>query len=443
MKKVLLIALLLSLMGTFVACQSKDGEFETENIQTTSVSENMENSASEKETEEQSPMVESPQILSLQETRIVEYEGIGNYDKLLLMSEYNYVNFWEGKENYSEMDRTLSEMSGMITRSQEDEADNIVSFAQEMFDIDSGNFETQVSTLDVQVRRADSVVVSFLSDSYADYGFIEDFRGMWGRNYDVQTGEELLLSNVILDMKPIPGIILKELNSHIWAGDSYSETVVEEYFKNTPMDSISWTLDYNGVTFYFGDGDLAEMGNGCVSATVSFAEYPQLFNEKYINVPKAYMVRLPLDYSYFTDLDGDGTLEELNCSGYFNEADRFYTQFGIYTDFDGYYHYEELFAYDFQSYYVKTQDDNHYIYLFCEGNETGNHMQGQMKLVVYNVNGGILTRVGEMNIAPAYIPSNIFVLPLDPDNMLLDNYDSLAQDAEIYKVGEDGMPVKK
>ena len=66
-----------------------------------------------------------------------------------------------------------------------------------------------------------------------------------------------------------------------------------------------------------------------------------------------------------------------------------------------------------------------------------------MMLVVYNVNGGILTRVGDMNIAPAYIPSDIFVLPLDPNNMFLDNYDSLTQDAEVYMVGSDGMPIKK
>ena len=66
-----------------------------------------------------------------------------------------------------------------------------------------------------------------------------------------------------------------------------------------------------------------------------------------------------------------------------------------------------------------------------------------MTLVVYNVNGGAVSRVGDMNIAPAYIPSDTFVLPLDPNHMLLDNYDSMAQDAEVYMVGRDGMPVKK
>ncbi|MBQ8527497.1 MAG: hypothetical protein IJ429_03400 [Lachnospiraceae bacterium] len=447
MKKFFLIIWMICFIGVCAACGK-------ESAQPTSVPETAEDNTSERETveiddkeelqedtsSENEEVVQLPQILSLQESRNARYEGINDFEKLLLISEFNNVTFWEGADKYPEMNRTLSEIEGMQTRTLEEEADNMLSFATEMgmLDGDAENFETQISSLDVQVRRADSIVLSYLTDSYADYGFIEDFRGLQGSNYDVQTGKELLLADVITDMETIPAAVLKELNSHLWAGEGYSENVVGDYFKNTPEDGISWTLDYNGVTFYFGDGDLEEPGNGCLSATVSFAEYPELFHEKYTNVPESYMVELPLDHSFFTDLDGDGTLEELNCSGVYNKTDRFYSQLGIYTDSEGSFHYEDLFAYGFQPYYVKTTDGNHYIYLFCEESESGNR---QMMLVVYNVNGGALTRIGDMNIAPAYISSDHFVLPLNPNHMLLDNYDSQAQDSEYYMVGADGMPV--
>ncbi len=438
MKKVLFIALLMCCIGTFTACGK-------ENPQTTGAPETVEDKTPEKETQESSDkeVVESPEILSLKETYAARYEW---QDALwLLYSKYSNVTMWEGAEQYPEIDRALSETAGMQIRSMEDEADNILSFITDMgmLDGDLADFETQVSTSNAQVRRADSVVLSYITDSYADYGFIEDFRSIWGRNYDVQTGKELLLSDVILNMDAIPGIVCKELNSHLWAGEDYPETVVKEYFMNTPEDGISWSLDYNGVTFYFGYDDFTEMSSVGKTATISFAEYPELFNKKYMNVPEAYMVRLQLDYSFFTDLDSDGILEEVNCNGLFNETDRFYTQFGIYTDVNGSYQYEELFAYDYQPYYVKTEDGDHYIYLFCEENEIGNHVQGQMMLVVYNVNDGVITRVGDMNIAPAYIPSDMFLLPLDPNHMLLDHYDSGAQDFEVYKVGKDGMPTLK
>lgn len=455
MKKLLLITLLTCLVGAFTACGKEDPPVaRTPEIveEHTSEKETQESSAKEENKEEikeePSPPVkdevfESPEILSLKETYATRYEW---QDALwLLYSEYSNVTMWEGTEQYPEIDRALSETTSMQTRSMEDEADNILSFITDMgmLEGDLADFETQVSTSNAQVRRADSVVLSYVTDSYADYGFIEDFRGMWGSNYDVQTGKELLLSDVILDMNAIPGIVCKELNSHLWAGEDYPEKVVEDYFKNTPEDGISWSLDYNGVTFYFGYDDFTEMSSVGKAATISFAEYPELFNEKYMNVPEAYMVRLPLDYSFFTDLDSDGTLEEVNCTGLFNETDRFYTQFGIFTDVNGSYQYEELFAYDYQPYYVKTADGNHYIYLFCEENEIGNHVPGQMMLVVYNVNGGVITRVGDMNIAPAYIPSDMFLLPLDPNHMLLDNCDSGTQDFEVYMVGKDGMPTLK
>lgn len=456
MKKFLLITLLSCLIVTFTAC-GKDDE------QTAGVPESVEESTvkieaevvadaeeakeemvSESKDELQQEAIEetleTPQILSLKQAYSSRYEWQDSV--LLLLSKHSNVTMWEGAEQYPQMERVLSEMAGMQARSTEDEADNILSFVKEMgiLDDDIENFETQVSTSDSQVRRADSVVFSLLTDSYSDYAFIDDFRGMWGSNYDVETGNELVLSDVILDMEAIPEIVLKELNGHIWAGEFYSETIVEEYFKNTPMDGIRWSLDYNGVTFYFGAGELSDEACGGMSATVSFAEYPELFDEKYMNIPKAYMVRMPLDYSFFTDLDEDGTLEELNCTGFYDETERVYTDFGIYTDTDGYYHYEELFAYDFMPYYVKTEDGNHYIYLFCKQSEEENPT---MKLVAYNVYGGTITRIGEMNVSPAYIETNMFVLPLDPNNMWLDNYDSLNHEAGYYMVGTDGLPVMK
>jgi len=455
MKKGMLVMLLICMLGTLSACGDKEPVTEKDEIiRETEATDNVTDSMAEKETsqpqdseeaetgeevKEQSQMVEKPQILSLQETRNTKYEGIGDYEKLLMISEFNYVTFWEGAEAYPDMDRVMSETAGMITRSQEDEADNILSFAQEMFDLDS-YFEIQVSTADIQVRRADSVVVSYLTDSYADYGFVDDFRGMWGSSYDTQTGQQLVLTDVIKDMTQIPALVQKELNSHLWAGEGYSEAVLQDYFKNTPEDGISWTLDYNGVTFYFGDGDITEPGNGGQTATISFAEYPELFEEKYTNVPEAYMVRLPLDSSFFTDLDGDSALEELNVTGVFYEEGRFYSQFGIYTDTDGYYHYEKHFAYGYHPYYVKTADCKHYLYLFCEENDA-DFMQ--MKLIVFDVSNGQFVRTGEMNAAPAYIPSDIYILPLNPDCMLLDNFDSLEQDYGEYMVGENGMPVRK
>lgn len=379
------------------------------------------------------------QVLSMDKTLRSQYEWDEEAAELLVRSEYSCVTMGEADaEKYPAMAETLSQLSAMQKRSMEDEFDNFCSSAREELSY-GGTVDPYVSTLDVQVRRADSVAVSLLSDSFSDYGRIEEYRGMIGSNFDTETGEELKLSDVIVDMEQVPAIVEQELNSHMWAGDFYSETTVADYFSNTPQDGISWTLDYNGVTFYFADGDLAEPGNGRQAATVSFAAHPELFNEKYMTVPEGYMVGLPLDHSFFVNLDGDKDLEELNCSGYFDPDMGMYSSFGIYTDTDGHYHYEDLCADAFDPYYVKTADGTHYIYLFCTENE-GSFGLGH--LVIYDVTGGKVSRIGERNAAPFYLMQEdgyAFILPTDPAELWLDDPD-YGNDGTVFAVGKDGMP---
>lgn len=211
-------------------------------------------------------------------------------DALLVQSEYSHVTLWqEDAAKYPELAETLEQTANMVKRSMEDEYDNLCATAREELPWAGEDMFPWVSTLDIQVRRADSVVLSLLSDSYSDYGWIEDFRRIHGTNYDAQTGQELAINDVVDVNNDLADAVANELNSHQWAGDFDYRDAVQAYFANTPYDGISWTLDYNGVTFYFADGDLEEPGNGGKTATVSFTQYPELFNEKYMAVPAAYI----------------------------------------------------------------------------------------------------------------------------------------------------------
>jgi len=385
------------------------------------------------ETEEVPVPVEA-QLLDLKKQKVGLYEWSDT--ALLARSEYSYVTFWNGAEDTA-LDKLLTQRAAMIERSMTDEYDNLVSMAHEDPSSDSSDFDTNIFTLDEQVRRADSVVVSLLSDSYANYGQIRDFRAMHGTNYDTQTGKELKISDVVKDLDAVAPIVEQELNSHMWAGDFSYDGVISDYFKNTPEDGISWTLDYNGVTFYFSDGTLTEPGYGRLTATVTFAGHSELFEEKYRTAPATYIVELPMDSSFFTDLDDNGDLEELNITAWFDSDVGMYASYGIYTDTDGHYNYEECYADGFEPYYVRAAGGRHYIYLFCK------QMEGYgttYMLKVYDVADGKLDYVGEMYAGPGCVPADIFRMPIDPDCFYLDAYDSMAQDMMPYLVGPDGMP---
>ncbi|MBQ3258504.1 MAG: hypothetical protein IJA67_14020 [Oscillospiraceae bacterium] len=366
---------------------------------------------------------------------------------LLAVSEYSAVTLHdESTQKYPALAEALDQTKNMAARSMEDEFDNLLATAKEELTLlGADSFVTKESTLDIQIRRADSVAVSLLSDSFLVYGNIND-RYLNGTTYDTETGKQLVIADVIKDMSKIPAIVKKELTSHTWTGDFTSENAVEDYFRDTPEDGIRWTLDYNGVTFYFRNGDVAEIGrNGHLAATVSFAEYPELFNEKYMAVPEAYIVELPLTHPFCTDIDSDGDLEELHVTPVLDKSGLLYESFDIYTDTDAQHYHAEFSAYTahrtggYHPYYLKTADGRHYLYIFAEGSELASN---DMKLRVIDITGGGFKEVGDMHIAPGYIPVDCSYALTDPNNMMLENFE-IMEETTAYRVGSDGMPAKK
>lgn len=447
---ILLLGLFLT-MCQFTSCTAEKAHDE-------STSPNIEPQPAETETtpDETKPAETEPTVTLLEQAAAKHLAMVKYFSQqwewddeiLLAVSEYSAVTLSEeSTQKYHALAETLDQTQRMITRSMEDEFDNLLSTAKDELDLlGADSFVTKSSTLDVQIRRADSVAVSLLSDSFLVYGNIND-RYLNGTTYDTVTGEPLMITDVIKDMSRIPAIVKKELTSHTWTGDFISETAVEDYFRDTPEDGLAWTLDYNGVTFYFGNGDIAEIGRyGRLAATVSFAEYPDLFEEKYTAVPDSYMVELPLKHPFCTDLDGDGTLEELNVTPVLDESGLLYESFDIYTDTDTQYYHAEFSADTlhrtggYHPYYIKTADGRHYLYVFAEGSELA---AGDMELLVIDITGAGFKEVGTMHIAPGYIPTDLSWALTDPENMMLENFEIMAQDVETYRVGADGMPELK
>lgn len=428
MKRIVTYVLLFCMLTGLTACGKKTEETDSK-ISRPKVE--LEKKEEEKEQAKKTEVT----VLDLDKSDSFSMEWDADVSKMLLYCKYTSVTMSEETAvKYPEMAEILAQTARMQMNAMETEVDNLTAWAKEA-NPGSEYFEPLVSTVDVQVRRADSVAVSLLYDSFSDYGRIEDYRGMHGSNYDTVTGQELKVSDVISDMSKIPELVKAELNSHMWTGDLYSESTVQDYFRDTPEDGISWTLDYNGVTFYFAAGELAEEGFGRLSATVLFEGNEELFREKYMEVPEAYMVRLPMNHSFFADTDRDGANEELLVSGYLGEDGRYYTDLGIYTDTDAVYYYEEMFAYDLYPYYVKTAEDEHYLYVFCKDDEL---WDAQMHLIVFGIEEGGISKLGERLSGPYFKPDEEngltrYAVPTNPERFYLDF-------GTAYRVGEKGMP---
>ena len=397
LKRIICVLISLFIVITFTSCD-KDGSDESI-IDTPSSSQ-----TSKDETKN------DIKLISLNKEYFYHYEWYKDSSVMLVRSEYSDVTLDESdSEKYPLLAKTLLETSTMRKRTMEEEKDNFIAFAIEQYENDNESFSTFVSTLDVQVRRADSVVVSILED-YAT----ESSRAFSGYNYDTQSGKMIALNDVVTDASKIPATVEKEIMTRIGAEEPFGNTAVIDYFNNTSQEDLSWTLDYNGLTFYFSAGAIAPTNFGVQIVTVTFAEHPDLFNQKYTVVPDEYVVSLPASAPFYTDTVGDKRVDEIIVSGECDDDTKFYHTISLNSEASVYE--TKWFSY-IEPYYVKTADKKSYICVFNVNNEE----QGKdFILNVYESENGSIKLLSTTKTGLDSKGENIFALPTNPKKLLSD-----------------------
>ena len=181
---VLFVGMLL-IMCQLAACNAAHIPDETEPFENTS-------DKTEAEYEGADTIMPSPEQTVAEQIMLVKYfsqQSEWDDEILLAVSEYSAVTLHdESTQKYPALAEALEQTKNMAARSMEDEFDNLLGTAKdELTLLGADSFVTKESTLDVQIRRADSVAVSLLSDSFLVYGNIND-RYLNGTTYDTETG---------------------------------------------------------------------------------------------------------------------------------------------------------------------------------------------------------------------------------------------------------------
>lgn len=387
---------------------------------------------------ETAPMEAESDILKLERKRLYDYAWSEEYGVALAELDCSTIHLAnEDAEIYPELAKALSEECDLYEVNMLEEYDMLTEDAKEMFSSGAEGFSPFVSTLDVHVRRADNTVLSVLYDSYYYNGVNDGRRSFWGGNFDTETGKEICLPDVVTDIDEFSKVVEAELFSTVGADVFYSDTVIEDYFKEYGADGTHWTMEYNGITVYFDEGEIAGSGFGAINLTIEFAEYPELFKEKYIAVPEAYIVGLPMKSAFYTDLDGDGNGDEISVVDSYDEENNYYATLYIYVP--EVYYAESFWAYACEPYYVKTADSKNYLYVFAE-------LETQMYLYVYEITNSTINKVGEVNVSPFY-NDGISAVLTDPDSMHFDIFSDeagrgISEGNDLFSVGFDGMPAQ-
>lgn len=291
-----------------------------------------------------------------------------------------------------------------------------------------GPYETSIR---LNVKRADATVLSVEEKFYDFCGGMHGQSGYGGCTWDAKTGEIIELEDVVTDVNRLPEVIADKFREKypdiIVFGESL-EDILSLYNQPDGLYEYSWTLEYDGIIFYFGHYELASYADGLQQVKILYNEMPDLFVDKYFaDAGQNYITHFESFYGTDTDLDGDYVTENVCVIGYYDADVDMSMNYTVILE-DMQYEAQERF-YEMDSYLVKH---NGQTFLYIERN-----MENDYRVVdVYELKKDAIVTAGS------------FVGALDsftnPDEFVfwrrIDMLGTLSG-SMTCGVGEDGMPV--
>ncbi|MDE6743071.1 MAG: hypothetical protein K2J95_04220 [Lachnospiraceae bacterium] len=261
--------------------------------------------------------------------------------------------------------------------------------------------ETIGCHMDNYIQRADTCVYSVvrkcmigeLEQEDSHYSYLKTclYNGYFGYTFDSQTGERLALTDIVTDQEQLPELIVESLEeTYQETLPEGSESMIEDLLKN---GELAWSLGYQGITFYIQSEQIGIDDIRIYQALILFAAEPDLFVEKYCDIPEYYAMQYDIMEWVVADTNNDGKVERIDMGNWENVADKFEEEWRGLGD-------------NVRLTLISGRNGDMYLYLYtdCELDFTG-------KVAVYDLSGEepayIYTESGLINhgmmVDPAYV----------------------------------------
>ncbi len=231
--------------------------------------------------------------------------------------------------NYLALDKEYAQSHEALDKALKSANEEILALESECFDqakedlsgSDDYTFDANYYTF---FRRADGKYLSFINECCTFGTFDFDYYSFIAHSYYVESGKEIELSDIVADEDAFYAILSEKVKAVV-DNDLYSymgeysnkdaEDFVEEIKDSLEDGKCSFTLDPQGVTFWFDSNVFSPM---CASATVLFCEDADntIFNEEFSkDIPDEWVMQMPTgDRTYF-DANGDEDSQEADNKG--------------------------------------------------------------------------------------------------------------------------------
>lgn len=379
-----------------------------------------------------------PEMLDISTTEF--FKPYNDPDSGKYLVEFTYPGVFLGTEDQEKYPRLASAVDALraeIETQAEAEYAEYTSAALERFTESPEYFDLYLNTNEFSVRRADSVVLSLLGTYETYMGGAHGMHGHTAVTFDTATGKRLALQDVSTDVDAL----LREVDAQVrkdypdlsfMNGDDMISAKNLEYF--------SWTLESDGITFYFDPYLLGAYAEGSQCVRIPFRGNEQLFKTEYLMVPGNYAWQFPDGDLLIADLDGDGETERGSVWASGNEN-------GAFDSFDitvgGSSYTETVYHYDRSAVFIHTMSgDFVYMELFFDND--------YRQIYVYEITGGTVRKAGETDLGlrtltdgypEGFLPTRQLT---DPGHFELQTRTDALSTSNAwrhYHVGEDGLPV--
>lgn len=284
----------LTVAGVLLLCgcsDQKQPSQEPEIIQEPQSEETVENEQPEEETTADEPLEEADSDTAANEaagcsapTIVITAEKKEFYtddgEQLLLEASADRVEAIG--DEFDALNTALSEKWSGLGDSYEESLE----MAREDYDYleNKDHFMSYYVTDSVAAYRIDNCVVSFC-DMYGGYsGGAHDYYGFDGATFDVKSGRELALEDILSDAEGFYNkainYILEELEENYSEGlfSWYQDVVRSDTFGETPM---CWYLDNTGIVIEYGLYTVAPYVTGAPEVTLPYDEFAEYIKEEY------------------------------------------------------------------------------------------------------------------------------------------------------------------
>lgn len=291
--------------------------------------------------------------------------------RLKVMVTYDKLSLDQSESaKYPELAKALGEAAEKTDKYYTDRA-SVMDSDYESLKSDGFSFDDKYFSdeMNISVTRADSYVLSIASDEYYDGGGAHPNFTYSASNYDTQTGALLSLTDVVTDPDEFLAVVEDKMSVeypevYSSSGDTLTEYLESE--KKNGFRDLVWSMSCEGITVYFSTYTLGSYAEGDQVITVFFDEKPELFEEKYTDVPDSYILKNEkMNEVVRIDTDNDGKREAVYIEREADEYDYFFNWI-IHVGDKALTVSDYCYEYD---YYIVRSDGRYYMYLFQTGED--------------------------------------------------------------------------